>query len=201
MEYRESETLEALFEDGRVNAAISWFLSGFLGLVFLESLLDVDLLWIVFTAVTAVVVLLPPLYRGSLYVMLPWEVLALALLPITARALGAGEISIFASYLSLAALALLIVVELHVLQRVQVTHWFAVLSVVMATLAAGGAWAIVRWNVDNWRGTASLTTNEALMVEFGWIALAGLAAGVVFDLYFRRRSRRLRTLLRRVVRR
>ncbi|MCU4743743.1 hypothetical protein OB955_08790 [Halobacteria archaeon AArc-m2/3/4] len=201
MEYPESDTLEALFEDGRVNAAISWLLVGFLGLVFLESLLDFDLLWIVFTAVTAAVVLLPPLYRGSLYVMLPWEVLVLALFPITARALELGELSTFASYLSLAALALLIVVELHILQQVQVTHWFAILSVVMATLAAGGAWAIIRWNLDNWYGTSYLTTNEALMVEFAWITLAGLAAGVVFDLYFRRRTGRLRQTLGWVIRR
>ena len=69
------------------------------------------------------------------------------------------------------------------------------------TLAVAGAWTIVQWNLDRTLGTTFLTTNEALMIEYIWVTLAGLAAGVLFDLYFRPRSRRLRARLGSVVRR
>ena len=49
--------------------------------------------------------------------------------------------------------------------------------------------------------TTADAANAALMVEFVWVALAGLAAGVLFDAYFKRRGRRLGRHLQRVVRR
>jgi len=70
----------------------------------------------------------------------------------------------------------------------------------MATLASGAVWAVVRWTADQYLGTAYLSTNEALMTEFLWVTLAGFAAGVLFDAYFRRRDRWLRSALERVVR-
>jgi cytochrome c biogenesis protein ResB len=38
------------------------------------------------------------------------------------------------------------------------------------------------------------------LTEFLWVTLAGFAAGVLFDAYFRRRDRWLRSALERVVR-
>ncbi len=196
------DLLENLFSDTKLNAMLAWPFVGFFGLVFLESALDGDLLWMIFTAAAGVLILLPPLYRGSIRVMLPWELLALASVPVLVRALEISALAnTFATYLSIAAFALILTVELHVLNRVRVTHWFAVSFVVLATLAVAGAWTIVQWNLDRTLGTTFLTTNEALMIEYIWVTLAGLAAGVLFDLYFRPRSRRLRARLGSVVRR
>ncbi len=203
------DLLEALFRSSRANAIIAWFLVGVLGLVLLESVLDLDWLWIVFVAVTAAIVLLPPISHREWRVMLPWEVLVIALLPILVRALFGGELGTFGYYFSVAGLALIITVELHMFTSLRVTHWFAVLFVVLTTLASGAAWAIVRWNMDRLVGTEFLlesgvsqdAANAALMVEFGWITLAGLAAGITFDAYFRRRDRALYRGIRRVIRR
>lgn len=203
------DVLERLFRNGRTNAIISWVLVSVLVLVFVESVLDFDLLWMTFVATTGAIVLIPPVAYRNWQVMLPWELLVLALLPILVRGLFGGDVGTFAYYLSIAALALLITVELHMFTALQVTHWFAVVFVVLTTLASAGGGTIVRWSMDVWLGTTFLRSpalsqeaaNEALMVEFLWVALAGFVAGLLFDAYFRRRDRQLRRAIRRVVRR
>ena len=203
------DLLTALFQSGRANAIVSWTLVGVLGLVLVESLVDFDRLWILFVAVTGAIVLVPPVAYRDWQMMLPWEVLVLALLPILVRGVLGGELGIFAYYLSVAGLALIVTVELHVFTTVRMTHWFAVVFVTMTTMASGAAWTVVRWNADRLLGTTFLSkpgmtqmeANAALSTEFVRIALAGLVAGVLFDTYFKRRGwnfgRRLREVIRR----
>lgn len=194
------DALEQLFRDGRTNAVLSWALVAVLGVVLVESVLDVDRLWIAFVAATAVLVLVPPAAFREPRVMLPWELLAFALMPILVRAAVGGELGVFAYYLSVAALALVVTVELHMFTELEMTHWFAVVFVTMATMASVAAWTVARWTADLLVGTSFLTDNEALMTEWTYVALAGLAAGVIFDAYFRRRDRQLAGAIREVLR-
>lgn len=207
---REPDDLfEKLFRSGRINAILSWILVGVLVLVLIESLLDFDRLWILFVAVTGGIVLFTPIAYRDWRMMLPWEVLLLALLPILARGILGAEVGTFAYYLSIAGLALIVTVQLHTFSTMRMTHWFAILFVMMTTLASVAAWSVVRWNADRLLGTEFLMTpgmtgdeaNAALMVEFLWVAIAGLVAGVIFDAYFKQRGRRLGRHLRQVVRR
>jgi len=209
MDLDPEDVLARLFRSGRTNATIAWLLVGLLGLVVVESVLDVDRLWILFTTLTAGIVLIPPMAYRDWRMMLPWELLSLALLPIWVRALFGGELGTFGYYLSVAGLALIVTVELHMFTSVRLTHWFAVLLVVLTTLASVAAWSVVRWNLDQQFGTRFLresgmtqeAANAALMGEFMWVTLAGLVAGVLFDAYFRGRGRQLRRRLGQVVRR
>lgn len=204
-----TDALARLFRSGRTNALIAWLLVAVLAVVFVESALDTDRLWTVFVTATVAIVLLPPVAYRDWRMMLPWELLVIALAPILVRALVGGELGTFGSYLSLAALALLVTVELHMFTDLQLTHWFAVLLVVLTTMASVAAWSAVRWLFDLRFGTDFLlrpgisqdAANAALMAEWLWVTLAGLAAGVLFDAYFRGRGRTLRRRLRRVVRR
>jgi hypothetical protein len=193
------DVFERLFRDSLANAVMAWVFVGVLALALVESALDFDTQWLLFVAGVAAVVLVPPILLRSWRAMLPWELLVLTLLPVLARGLFGGTGGTFAVYLALAAVALVVVVELHLFTVMEVTHWFAVALVVMATLASGAVWAVVRWTADNYLGTTYLTTNEALMTEFLWVTLAGFAAGVLFDAYFRRRDQWLRDALERVV--
>jgi hypothetical protein len=201
------DLLGTLFRSGRGNALLSWPLVGVLGLVFVESLLEVDRLWIPFVAVTGLIVLVPTIAYRDWRVMLPWEVLTLALLPILVRGLVGGNPGAFAYYLSIAGLALVVTVELHMFTRVRMTHWFAVVFVVMTTLASAAVWAVVRWGSDRVAGTEFLSdptmtqseANAVLMTEFLWVTAAGVVAGVLFDAYFKRRGRRLGRRLRLVI--
>ncbi|MFB6270250.1 MAG: hypothetical protein ABEH83_09920 [Halobacterium sp.] len=195
------DVLERLFRDSLTNAIIAWLLVAVLAGVFVDTVVDFDEQWMVFVAAVGAIVVVPPVAFREWRVMLPWELLVLALLPILVRGLFGGDVGTFAVYFALAAVALIVVVELHLFTSMHVTHWFAVVLVVMTTLASAAAWAIVQYNLDVYAGTSYLTTNEALMTEFLWVTLAGFAAGVVFDAYFRRRDRWLRAALGRVVRR
>ncbi|SEH40732.1 hypothetical protein SAMN05192561_101682 [Halopenitus malekzadehii] len=192
------DLLASLFRDTRRNATIGWVLVLLVGLVFIESLVGLDLQWLIVSAVTAVVMAIPAVARRDWRVMLPWELLVVAALPLVGRALAPSlEIGTFATYLAIAALALLVVVELDMFTPMRVTHWFAVALVVVATLAAAALWTIARWGMDRTMGTAYLADNEALMIEFLWVTIAGVAAGLLFDLYFRRRDRALTRRLER----
>jgi hypothetical protein len=190
-----------LFRSGRTNALVAWAMVAVLAGAFVESLLGVDLLPMALVAAIAAVVVAPAVAARDPRVMLPWEVLGLALLPILVRALLGGELGTFATYLAIAAFALILTVELHMFTTLRVTHWFAVLFVVLTTMATAAAWTLLRWNADRLLGTEFLTTNEALMIEWIYVTLAGLAAGILFDAYFRRRGARLRRSIWRVVRR
>lgn len=195
------DALERLFRDGRVNALLAWAMLAILALVFVESVADWDRQWMLFVTAAGAIAVLPAAAHRDWRVMLPWELLALALLPILVRGLFGGTVGTFATYLSVAALALLVTVELHMFTSLTVTDWFAVAFVVLGTMATVAVWTVVRWHLDRSFGTAYLSTNEVLMYEWLSVTFAGLAAGLLFDSYFRRRDRRLRRAIRRVVRR
>jgi hypothetical protein len=193
------DALEMLFRDTRTNAVLAWALVVILVTVFVESALDVDYGWILFVGVVGAIVLIPPAAYRDWRVMLPWELLVVALLPILVRALFGGTVGTFATYLSLAAVALLVIVQLHTFTSLSVTSWFAVALVVLTTLSAEAAWTVFRWNADNLLGTSFLTDNETLMIEWVYVTLAGIVAGVLFDGYFRRRDQWLWRAINRVV--
>jgi hypothetical protein len=195
------DAFDRLFRDGWTNAVIAWGLVAVLASVFVDSVVDGDLQWALFTAFVAVVVLLPPVAYREWRVMLPWELLVLALFPVLVRGLFGGTLGTFATYVALAGLALLVVVELHTFSTLQVTHWFAVVLVVLTTLAAVAAWTVFRWNADRFLGTSYLVDNETLMMEWLYVTLAGVVAGLLFDGYFRRRDQWLWRAIRRVIRR
>ncbi|EMA60634.1 hypothetical protein C468_12749 [Halorubrum kocurii JCM 14978] len=195
------DRLVRLFRSGRTNAVIGWAMVAVLAGAFVESLLGLDLLPMVLTAAIIAVVVAPGVSSRDPRVMPPWEVLSLALLPVLVRVLLGGELGTFATYLAIAAFALIVTVELQMFTSLRVTQWFAVLFVVLTTMATAAAWTVLRWNADRLLDTAFLTTNEALMIEWIYVTLAGLAAGVLFDAYFRRRGARLRRAIGRVVRR
>lgn len=195
------DLLERLFESSRFNALLAWLFVVPLLAIWVESALDVDYQWTVFVGAVAVLVLVPPLAYRDWQTMLPWELLILALFPILVRGLFGGEVGTFAAYLSVAGLALIVTVELNMFTTLSVTHWFAVVLVGMTTMASVAAWTIVRWTLDQTIGTTYLTTNDALMMEWLWVTLAGVVAGLLFDAYFRRRDRQLRRAISWVIRR
>lgn len=190
-----------LLTDTRINAGLSWLLVGVFGLVAVESLLTDDPLWAAFAAAVAVLVALPALALWHPQAMPPWEVVLLAGLPVAGRAVAQFQVtSTVATYLSIAALALLVAVNLHLFTSVEMSVGFAVLFVVLATLATAGVWAVVRWLADIYLGTELLLVpgpdgvvdREAiehdLMLEFVASGVAGFVAGVVFEGYIHRRS-------------
>ena len=191
-----SSNVGHLLSGQRRNAALSWSLVGFLVVAVATSVVTGDLLWAGFALVVAVLTVLPPLALRDRTVMLPWEVTALCALPILGRAFSTGTLTNqLATYVSVAAIALVVAVELHLFTSVRMTDSFAVALVVVATLAMAGLWAVARWLVDLTLGTGFLldpalsesVIERRLMWEFVASTAAGLIGGFVFTLYVRRR--------------
>lgn len=192
------ENIGRLVRDRRLNAVAAWILAGTLGLIAAGSVLAGDLLWAGFTLAVLALALVPPVATRRPTAMLPWEVLGLAALPILGRNLATipatGQV---ATYLSVGAFALIVAVELHAFTSVKMTPGFAVVFVAVTTMAAAGVWAVVRWTLDGWLGTAFLldpsvpleVVERSLMIEFVASAAAGILGGVVFEYYVRRRAR------------
>lgn len=192
-------SLGQLVRGYRRNAALSWALVGLLVLAVGVSAYRGALDWAVFAAVVAALSVLPPALLRSPTAMLPWEVTALCALPVLGRAFATVPVTgQIATYLSVAAIALVVAVELDLFTAVRMTDSFAVAFVVVATMAAAGFWAVARWVADAVLGTTFLldpaltedAIEHALMVEFVASTAAGLLAGVIFTLYVRRRAAR-----------
>lgn len=182
-------TLDAVVSDARLNAALSWLLVVFLLVVVVGSILDGDLLWAGFTLAVAALAVVPAVAHRSPRVMLPWEVLLLAILPVFGRSFATFALaSRVATYLSVAAVALILAVELHVFTAVRMSHGFAVVFVVVATLASAGIWTVVQWLAGLYLGTEFGAGLQRTMWGFVWATVAGVAAGLLFDLYFRTRA-------------
>jgi hypothetical protein len=193
--------LRPVLRSQRLNAGACWLLVGFLVAMAGVQVVAGDLVWAGFVATLAALAVVPPVVYRDPRAMLPWEVLALASLPVVGRAAfvdGGGVAGVtltggLVTYLAVAAVALIVAVELDVFTAVRMNYSFAVLFVVVTTTATAGVWAIVQWLSDRYLGTAFILTGEpeavierALMLDFVAATAAGLLAGLVFELYFRR---------------
>ncbi|MBS3760314.1 hypothetical protein [Halodesulfurarchaeum sp.] len=191
--------LAVLLGNTRLNAAIGWLLLAILALVGVESALDGDWVWVIVSFSVVGLGILPSLVFSDHFVMLPWEVLALGIVPLVTRGLFAGLVADIAAYLAVAAVALVIAVELEVFTPVRMTTWFAVFFVVVTTMATAGIWAVLRWLSDVFLGTTLVYSSpppvdpaieevalKALMWDFVAATVGGVLAGVIFALYFRR---------------
>ena len=194
--------LRGVVENERGNAALAWLLVVFLVVVAVGELLLGETLWGVFILVVAVLGVVPAVAFRSARAMLPWEVLAIASIPAVGRAVVAGQTigqvtltGRLATYVAVAAVALIVAVEVDVFTPVRMNYSFAVLFVVVTTTAAAGLWAVAQWLSDLYLGTSLLlgrgTEEEvetALMWDFVAATVAGLLAGVLFEFYFRQRA-------------
>ncbi len=194
-------TLRDVVERRRVNAAVGWVIVAILLVAAVGALFTDDPVWGVFVLAVAVLAVVPPVTTRHPTAMLPWEVLGLAALPAVGRTLIVGEqfggITLtgrIATFLAVAAVALVVTVELDAFTTVQMTESFAVVFVGLTTTAAAGVCALARYLADTLFGTQLLLDGRALhdvetalMWDFVAATLVGLVAGVVFAFYFRRR--------------
>ncbi len=188
--------LDQMLDDGRRNAVIGWVLVALLAAASVGVVVVAPgELWSLFAFVLLVLALIPPVAYRTPRIMLPWEVLLMAALPVVGLALGAEVLSSqFAAYFAIAAIALVIAVELQSFTSIRLSPGFAVALVVISTMAAAALWGVVQWGFDVYLGTSYITpvddpdeANANLMWEWIYCTLAGLFAGGVFTLYFRRR--------------
>ncbi|WP_123539129.1 hypothetical protein [Halosimplex salinum] len=174
----------SLVEDRSRNAVVSWSLVAVLSVVVVLDVLRGDLLWAVFTAVVVAVAALPAVVTRDRSVVVSWEALALATVPLVARL--AGRSVELLTYVSVATLALLVALEIVAFTDAEMPPWFAVTFVVMTTMTVAALWAVVQYHADALLGTELLSSRTALMWDLLGATGVGIAAGVVFEFYFLR---------------
>jgi len=198
----ESAALVAIVEDQRVNAVLAWAFTLFLVAAAAAAAWRGHLLWAGFAGTVAVLGLLPAVAYGGPQVMLPWEVLALAAAPVVGRTFVVGQVvggitltGRVTTHLAVAAVALIVAVELDLFTPVRMTRSFAVAFVAVATTATAGVWAVAQWASDLHLGTTFLldgrpeaVVERAVMLDFVAATVVGLLAGLLFEWYFRRRA-------------
>jgi len=176
--------VSALRHDGSLNAVLSWVLVGFLLVATVESLYSEAWLWAGLAATVAVVAVLPVLYTGQKTAIAPWELFVLAVVPVAGRSFGL--LTQIAVYLAIAALALLVAVEIDLFSSAEMTPTFAVAFVVMTTMAVAGVWTVVQWGSDVFLGTTLLRDVNSVMWDLVVATGVGVGAGILFEGYFRR---------------
>lgn len=178
---------EWFIEDARLNAAIAWVLTAVLVVAAILNLLAGLFVALAIAAVTAAVAIVPPLVYRSWTRVVPWPLLLVAALPLVVGAYRPSLLGEFVSSISVAVLAMLVVVVLELTTTVRMAPWFAVFFTVMATLATAGFWAVGSALSATYLGTTFLETNDQLMYVFTAALVGGVVAGGLFRLYFRRR--------------
>ncbi|UIO98531.1 hypothetical protein Hbl1158_08135 [Halobaculum sp. CBA1158] len=194
--------LRSVVEDRRANAAVGWLLLAFLASAGVSELAWGERIWGAFVLAVVAIAVVPPAAFRDATAMLPWEVLAIASLPAVGRTLIAGETvggipfsGRVTTYLAVAAVALIVAVEMDLFTPVRMTHSFAVAFVTVTTMATAGVWAVARYFADTLLGTSQMLDGRpehvietALMWDFVAATLAGVLAGLLFEYYFRRRA-------------
>ncbi|SEW29403.1 hypothetical protein [Halobacterium jilantaiense] len=192
-------SLAPLVRNERANAALSWLVAAVVAAVAAASATS-DLAWAAFAVGVLVVVAVPPVAFRRPAAMLPWEVVAGVAAPCVWRAVATTPLTAdVAAYVSVAALALVVAVELDVFTPVAMTNWFAGVFVVVTTMATAGVWAIVQSASDLLFGTRFVlpaappltdaqeaAAVDALMLDFAAATAVGVLAGGVFVYYVRR---------------
>jgi len=187
-----------LVEGERANALVAWAVLLFLLATGGVELLTGQLVWAGFVLGVVVLGALPAVLHRDWQAMLPWELLVLAALPVAGRVFVAGrtvgEVTLtgrVTTFVAVAAVALIVAVLLDRFTATRMNDAFAVVFVVVTTMAAAGIWAVAQWLSDIYLGTGFLDrphAEEALMWDFTAATMAGVISALLFTYYFRRRA-------------
>jgi hypothetical protein len=180
---------EWLIADARTNATLAWLFTALLAIAALGNALAGEFVTMVAALVAVIVAVVPAWVGRSWQRTIPWPLLALPLIPFVLSALGLTFLADFVQGVTVATLALLVVIALQMTTTVRMTPGFAVWFSVIATLGTAGIWAFGSWLSAEYLGTVFFETNTELMLFFLTTFVAGLVAAGVFVWYFRRRLR------------
>ena len=139
--------------------------------------------WAAFVAITVGVALVPPVLERDLSVTMPGELLVLLAIPVLLRAVGV--VSAAAPFLVMAGLALLVAIDLDAYTSLELTPRFAVVFVIVTTMAFTATWTVGTWVIDRLFGTSLVGGETELMWDVVAATASGVVAGIAFHLYFR----------------
>lgn len=167
----------------RHNASVAWLLTGTLAVLAVVLAVDGNWFWSGVALVTVAVVVSAPVHTRDPTTTMPAELVAVVVLPLVLQA--AGVFLQTTPFVAIAGLALLVVLALDGLTSLEMAPRFAVLFVVVTTMAFAGAWAIAEFAADSLLGTELIVSQRELNVDLVSATVVGVVAGAVFGAYVR----------------
>lgn len=164
-------------------AELAWALVAVLVVSAIRFVTLGELDWAAFVALVVGVALVPPALERDLGVTMPWTLLALVTAPVLLRA--AGVVSAATPFFVMTGLALLVAIVLDAYTSLALTPRFAVVFVVVTTMAFAAVWTVGTWAADVLVGTDFVAGQTELMWDLVAATAAGVVAGLVFEAYFR----------------
>jgi len=173
----------ALLHGRSRNAATAWLATVVMVLAAGALLATADWLWAAFALLVVGVVIVPPFVTHDVETPLPGELVAVVAIPVAARSLGLfPEITPF---VTMAGLALLLLLVLDEFTSLEMAPRFAVLFVVVVTMAFAGAWVMAQFAADALVGTEYVEGQRDLNLALLTATVVSLVAGIVCEAYFR----------------
>ncbi|MEZ5334228.1 MAG: hypothetical protein R2741_02790 [Methanolobus sp.] len=187
------DKLSKLLKNTALNAFAGWTMVLLLSLLGIGNFIYGRFIWTILIAFVVVIIIAPAIRMRKFSVMPAWYFVFLAILPIVSSSTAwfFFETSI-PFYISVATIALLLAAEINWFTSVKMNYKFAILLVIVTTLAISGLWHLVEWLLDIHFGTSYLLNalssdaiNDAVMHQFIYATIAGIAAGLFFGWYFK----------------
>jgi hypothetical protein len=189
-----------------IESEVSWIAGMVLFYATVYCLLKFDVLWVFFGITALTLYVLPIISLRNPFRALPWEMTLLLAAPIVLRISSGSEtlnesfswwddFTSLAFAFSVSTLGFLLTVELQIYTSVRMNRAFAVLFVVVFTLAVSGFWQIGEFVGDRVYGTHYQGSNWSVMMTLVWSLVGGIAMGIFYDLYLRTMSEKRRTTL------
>lgn len=190
------DRLSKLLKNTALNAFAGWTMVLLLSMLGVGNFIYGRFAWTILITFVISIIIAPAIRMRKFSVMPSWYFILLAIIPI----IGSSTAWYFFStsipfYVSVATIALLLAAEIHWFSSVKMNYKFAILLVIVTTLAISGLWHLVEWLLDVYFGTTYLLNgqtpdmiNDIVMHEFIYATIAGIAAGAFFGWYFRTAS-------------
>ncbi|MDG6244659.1 MAG: DUF2238 domain-containing protein [Methanolobus sp.] len=188
------DRLSKLLRNTPLNAFTGWAMVVLLFVLGIVNLMNGRLTWFALIVLVICIIIAPALLLRKFSVMPSWYFVVLAIIPIlgstTAYYLFLTAIPV---YFSVATIALLLAAEISWFTSVRMHYKFAIVLVVVTTLAMSGLWHLLQWHMDISLGTSFLLDgrtseeiNAHVMYRFIYATITGIIAGLFFGWYFKK---------------
>lgn len=176
----------SVVETNQLNSAVAWAIVAVLVAAAGASVATGEPFWAVFAAGGLAIVVLPAAVTRDPSVMPPWEILVFVALPVANQFFRLSDtVADLVTFLAVLAVGVLVVVELHLFTSVEMTPGFAVVLVVLSTMATAGVWTILQYASDVYFGTTLIETKTTLMWDLVYATGISIVGSPVFAVYFR----------------
>ena len=187
------DKLSKLLRNTALNAFAGWSMVLLLLLLCIGNFIYGRFMWTILIAFVICIIIAPAIIMRKPSVMPSWYFILIAIIPIVGNTTAYYFFSTsIPFYLSVATIALLLVAEINWFTTVKMNYKFAIVLVIITTLAIAGLWHMLQWFLDMNFGTSYLldgrsddAINDAMMYEFIYATISGIVAGLLFGWYLR----------------